>query len=206
MASFQNYFRAVHTEKNARFRKNFTHIFLSGIAFFGFMFSLSAQENYRLKSFQITVLGTSNLHDWQAKVGKAKGHCDCAKEDFREVFIAIESNSLQTEHSAMTKKIIELLKAEKHPEITFQSAEMKSVEKNNDYTKILVSGIVRIAGVSKKIEIYVQCKPTGANSFEAKLSFQLKMTDFGIEPPRAMLGALKTADEIKIDCVMNFTP
>jgi polyisoprenoid-binding protein YceI len=55
-----------------------------------------------------------------------------------------------------------------------------------------------IAGTAKKTDLYVQGKVGGDGSLTFNGSKKLKMTDFGIKPPTALMGTMTVGDEVEI--------
>ena len=73
-----------------------------------------------------------------------------------------------------------------------------SVQKISDTIYSLsISGELMVAGVTKKIDIKVTLSKKN-QLIMVDGNHQLKMTDFGINPPKALLGAIKTGDEIEV--------
>jgi len=61
-----------------------------------------------------------------------------------------------------------------------------------------------MAGGSGIMSIPFKGKVLDDSTFQVKGTFSLKMTEFGIDPPTAMLGTLKTGDKITLDYTMTF--
>lgn len=182
--------------------------------FFYFIFFLPTLSNsqtiFRVKTHEILVSGTSNLHDWTAIVGKASGYCiiDTIAELPRISSISIEiiSNSLKSSKgSIMDSKMNEALKTVIYPKITFVSKQTKLLKNTTNNIQILIYGVLTIAGVSKNIEIIGICKYVSNELLITMGSKEMKMTDFGVDPPTALFGALETANEIKIDFKINLS-
>jgi polyisoprenoid-binding protein YceI len=58
-------------------------------------------------------------------------------------------------------------------------------------------GVLRIAGVEREIALDLKTQRHGA-ALSVAGKVQLLMTDFGITPPKAMLGMLKTDPKITV--------
>lgn len=76
----------------------------------------------------------------------------------------------------------------------------------SDLTKdsITVKGDLTIAGVTKPAEITAGYTFSG-NTLTITGSHQLLMSNFGIKPPTAMMGSLKTGDEVTVEFDLNLT-
>ncbi|MCB0664731.1 MAG: YceI family protein [Saprospiraceae bacterium] len=165
------------------------------------MGNLIAQEQviYQLEpSSQMTISGTSSLHDWESTVEQIEGTATFVMqgteiEDIKGLVVTIPVKSIKSGKSIMDGKTYKALLEDKYPNITFSG---KGIEKIS-MGKILVKGILNIAGVEKEVKI-----PADYEINKQKLSvngtLDLKMTDFNIEPPTALMGTLKTGDEIKV--------
>ena len=80
---------------------------------------------------------------------------------------------------------------------TFTSAALLPGEATGPQ-KFKLSGTLSVAGVEKPITTVITVSSAPGNVFTATALVPLKMTGFGIGPPTAMLGIMKTADAISI--------
>lgn len=150
---------------------------------------------------KLEVLGTSTLHDWeevaQEMTGDAVIGLDNDQLDIESLKFKVPVKSLKSDHSGMDKNTYEALKSNKHPNIYYELTDVKSAQKNGQEYLLKTSGNLTIAGVTKNIEMTVSSTPVGNTiSFSGKTTF--KMTDFNVDPPTALLGTVKTGDEITI--------
>lgn len=76
--------------------------------------------------------------------------------------------------------------------------EVKQITKQGE-TKYAVKtvGNLSVAGTTKKVTLDFELQLT-ANKVTLKGEKSFKMTEFGIEPPKALLGTITTGDEITI--------
>lgn len=179
--------------------KRLTFLFL----LMGLVFSQAVGQKYSVdnKNSKLEVLGTSTLHDWEILAEDMSGTADISFENNElEVSILkfqVKVESLKSGKSSMDKNTYEALKSEKHPLITY---ELKTINKKSGSGKALnlnTSGTLTIAGFSKAIEMPVSALITGNQvSFTGKITF--KMTDFKVDPPTALMGTIKTGDEITV--------
>lgn len=178
-------------------------IFLVAMALF-MVQELIAQKYYEVKSHTIVVSGTSNLHDWTADVLKAKGVFNVKVEsnkiaDIQGVELKVDAQSFNSSKgSIMNSKINDAIKSKKFPEINFKATKLNSITEKGGVTQINSSGILTIAGTSQNITVDAIGKILPNGDIELTGSKKVKMTDYKVEPPTAMFGALTTGDEVTI--------
>jgi len=117
---------------------------------------------------------------------------------YLDVWIDIKSIK-GSKGSRMDKITWKALKMDTYPRITYSLKKIKSIEKTDSGFLISANGLLSIAGTENPIELKVKVTllPNGDILFES--SKWLKMTDFNVDPPTAMFGALKTGDDISLD-------
>ncbi len=156
----------------------------------------------------ITIKGTSSLHDWEEKVEKFNVNLNLT---FREkeisgidmVNLTCETVSITSENSIMTHKTHNALQVEKYPEIIFKLVSVDHLtSQNGNFSGTLVGDIV-LAGVTKRIKLTFAGTHAG-NKVTIKGSKELNMNDFKIKPPTAMMGTLKTGEQITVSFQLNF--
>ncbi len=187
------------------------NLYIITIAFLFIEASSPDKRIYALsKDSSITIHGTSNLHSWVERAGSFSGTSsvnlnDNATFDMEGVNIKIDVRSIKSEKGTiMNNNTYKALKADAYPQILFNlNVPVKSIPKiNNQF--IIAKGTLSIAGITQSIDMKVKL-----TIFEqGKLSFEgaqtIKMTDYNIKPPTAMLGTLKTGNEITINFKVNF--
>ncbi len=173
--------------------------------------NLLAQETYRLTpaNSSVVVLGTSSLHDWEMTAKNITANLTVDKDgsainNIDNVYFAVKSDNIVSENSIMDNKAHDALRAEKYPTISFRMKSVNQLVSAGGKIKGSLTGDVTIAGVSKNITLPFEGTLMG-NSFKVTGSKSLKMSDFNIKPPTAMLGTLKTGDDIKINFKLEFT-
>lgn len=177
---------------------------LIAIVFMVASINLTAQTAYEVKSHIIVVSGTSNLHDWTADVLKAKGVFSVKVEsnkiaDIQGVELKVDAQSFNSSKgSIMNSKIKDAINSKKHPEINFKATKLNSITEKGGVTQINSSGVLTIAGTSQNITIDAVGKILSNGEIELTGSKKVKMTDYKVEPPTAMFGALTTGDEVTI--------
>ena len=150
---------------------------------------------------KIWVEGTSTMHDWSCRVGQLDGNIEVAPdaaEKVGNVAITVPARSLECKNGTMNKKAHEALEAKAHPEITYQltHASLDGASANGFVLK--TTGRLTIAGTTRNIDMTVNGQVLDDGRVRFTGSTPLKMSDFGIDPPTAMLGAMKTGNEVTV--------
>lgn len=165
--------------------------------------SLLAQSTFEVKSHSIVVAGTSNLHDWTANAEKVNGNVKVKVDNgkiaaVQNVDLRVDAKSLKgSKGSIMDSKIEDALNADKNPYIQFKSTGGSVTEKSGSY-KVSANGVLTIAGVSQNVTVDAVGKVLPNGDIEFSGTKKLKMTDYKVDPPKAMLGTLTTGDEITL--------
>jgi hypothetical protein len=172
---------------------------------------VQAQNNYALSTYIVTIDGTSNLHDWNESVGKVTGkgilNLNAGKAFSIQSFtIIMEVSSINSgEGSTMNNKTYKALKQGQFPEIIFSLSEpIVSIPAGaNGYT-VITKGTLTIAGVTRSVTLPIKISEDGSRKITIDGLQQVKMTDYGVDPPTALFGVLKTGDIISIDFKTTF--
>ena len=157
-----------------------------------------------LASARVTVDGTSNIHAYTASSTAVRVAAvdvdarpgadvlDRALEPnaVRAFDVVIPTTSLTSPKDGIDKNMHKALKAAEHPEIRFR---LRSL----DATAGTATGQLTIAGVEKDVTLNVQVKRQDA-ALAVTGTTTLMMTDYGVTPPKAMLGMLKTNPKVTI--------
>jgi polyisoprenoid-binding protein YceI len=155
---------------------------------------------------QLTIEGTSNLHDWScttsAIVADVRTQIDegtiPAAVDF--VSIEIPVDRIRCKNDKMDENLARALRAESHPRIVFRTTGSRMLPAPNATGRISgpLRGDLTVAGVTKTIDVPVQAVANPDGSLRITGSKPFLMTQFGIEPPTAMLGMIKTGNRITV--------
>mgnify|MGYP001287990000 CR=1 FL=1 len=149
----------------------------------------------------LQVDGTSSLHDWHVDAEKQSGYIEFSDFDkvaINSIKLSVESESLKSGKSGMDKNTYKALKTKSFKNIDFNLIMVESIAKVSEgIYNVKGKGKMLICGVSQIIpldfELIIKDKVIsiiGKNT--------ILMTDYGIKPPTALLGTIKTGNEIVI--------
>ncbi|MFT2008269.1 YceI family protein [Pontibacter sp. 13R65] len=179
--------------------------FLSLFLGLGFANLLHAQAPYKLAAKpEIKVLGGSTLHDWEMVSAQAKGKAEITVEGTTVKGISsgqviMKSESLKSGKDKMDGIAYESLKTKKHPDIQFTLTSYK----NLDGKKGQAIGNLTIAGTTKAVTFTVDSVVKGG-IVTLTGETGIKFTDFNLAPPTALLGTVKTTNNLKLQFIVNF--
>jgi hypothetical protein len=162
-----------------------------------------------LTSSRITIAGTSNIHAYSATTTAARlvrsqvaapsgpSFWDVAvAPGALEVFeLTVPAATLASGKDGLDKNMHKALKTDEHPEITFKLLRFES--RPAPATGSRAVGVLRVAGVDRQVTIDITTERKDA-ALIVKGTLALLMTDFGIAPPKAMMGMLKTDPKVTI--------
>lgn len=162
-----------------------------------------------LTESKLVVDGTSNLHDWtieaKAMSGKASATIETGDlKALKNLDFSVEVEQLKSGKSGMDKNTFKALKSTSHKNISFKLVKvvkMTTVSDNN-YT-IETQGDLTIAGTTKRINQTFTVKLIGKKMvFSGKQ--KIDMTVYGVEPPKALMGTIKTGKDVTIDFKVTY--
>ncbi|MFG6687402.1 YceI family protein [Mariniflexile sp. HNIBRBA6329] len=159
------------------------------------------QFNLTNKESTLTVLGTSSLHDWHITAEQQSGKIVFKNLEAGEIDkcnIDIVAESLKSGKSSMDKNTYKALNTSSYKTISFQLINVKEVaNKGNGKFTLKTEGDLSISGVKKRIPLEFSL-----SIVDGKITLtgekKIKMTDFKIDPPKALLGTITTGDDITI--------
>lgn len=177
------------------------------IVLLSIFFSFSAQEKSETLKMKlpskVLIKGTSTLHDWESIVEKTDAQLTTNNLKIETLNVKVEVLSIKSGKKLMDKLTYKALKAEEYPNITFVFKKGEILKEDTEYIDIKLIGDLTIAGVTKSVSVKTKINKSG-RPIVLKGSHKLKMTDFDIEPPKALLGTIKTEDEITIEFNLTF--
>jgi polyisoprenoid-binding protein YceI len=159
----------------------------------------------------VKLLGTSTFHDWEMDAkytnGEAKFEFNSAQGNeligIKSLWFSLNVKDLKSDNSALNDNAYKALKSDEYKDIRYQLTS-STVTPEVGGKLIKSKGNLTIAGVTKEIKMQVHCIINADGSVTSKGSYQLKMTDFDVEPPIFMWGAMKTGDALTLNFEINY--
>lgn len=154
----------------------------------------------------VSVKGTSTLHDWEMKSNN-KGTCDVVFTldaadkitAINELQFTLPAESIKSGHSMMDKNAYKAMNTDKYKNISFVLTNAAITPSATNVYQVKVTGNLTISGVTKKCELGGTAKYNPADkSFVLFGSKKFNMSEFGVKPPTVMMGTIKTGDEITV--------
>ena len=157
-------------------------------------------QTYKLDpESKLWIDGTSTRSDWTVQAEDIEGNFGLVGNgsdlQIRNAQFAVRASEIVSGRSTIMDRLIDdALKAEEHPVIRY---DLSSAEANGEM-KYNTKGKLTLGGQTKDIEMVVEAVPLDGGKVRFKGSHDLKMSDYGLEAPVAMFGALRTGDEVTV--------
>ncbi len=187
-------------------RKSFSIKSIILLLTFGLVPIVLVAQSYQISKGEgeVMVTGTSTLHDWEEVAEQKSGSISLDNTGelpkINALRFVVEAESLKSGKGAMDKNTYKALNTKDYKQIVFVLTSVKSISPvtstANKY-KIVATGNLTISGTTNTIDVPFSLTMNGGKVLlEGKKP--LKMTDYNIEPPKALLGTITTGNEIEV--------
>lgn len=168
--------------------------------------------------------GSSTLHDFTCEAEELEGYgmLEDSRPKATHTSNSDESPSARAEvivrvevfdcgKKKMNRDFYKALKAEVYPVIRYELERVEVLSLPTDETdhyQLLTAGRIILAGVERRIDMAVVGQRMDDGRYRVQGRRLLQMSDFGIEPPTALLGLIRAHDRIlvRFDLVASSTP
>ncbi len=190
-------------------------IHITGAALIALVASMAgAQETTKVPvspESKLWIDGTSNLHEWSCKATSLEATVEldasaaarvsvAPPKALKRVEVKVPVRSLKCNHGGMDGNVYKALKADQSPEISYIMATFEAAPNNGtDDFVVHATGTLTIAGKENALDMEVKATRLPDGTVKATGVVPIKMTDYGIKPPTAIFGRLKTGDEVKVN-------
>ncbi|MBU6342228.1 MAG: YceI family protein [Bacteroidetes bacterium] len=169
-----------------------------------------AQSSYLVTKFEMKIKGTSNLHNWESSAYEVRANGNFTVtagtlKSLQSLYLEIPVKTIKsTKGSVMDNKTYDALKASSNPNIMYKFDKLLSLGKRDNVYDINTAGYLTIAGSTHRIEMYVQGQLNADGSITFIGSKSIKMTDYNVSPPTALMGTLTTGNDVEIAFQITF--
>ena len=149
------------------------------------------------------VKGTSTLHDWHMETTDGQGECVLTQTNgvlnIRKAEVKFKAEGLESGKNGMDKNAYKALKTKEFEWISFNLSAFEAKQEG----KGLVTGNLTIAGFTKPITFDVETVQ-GTDQITVSGTSAFKLTDFKVDPPTALMGTIKTGDDVTVEFKLTF--
>jgi polyisoprenoid-binding protein YceI len=171
--------------------------------------SAISQAIYKQENQTFVLSGTSNLQDWVMISKEASGSAVIDMKDDKiysisQLQISIPAESLKSNKPGMDRIAFKAMRTNNYPTILYTLKEVVRMVSNGNEIEMKVRGQLILSGIERELEMTVK-GTVKYNHIIFEGSAPVRMTDHNIEPPVALFGTVKTADETSVYFKINFT-
>ena len=167
---------------------------------------------------QVWIEGTTNISSWSCSA-TAVDATIAVEVAFREdpdfprylksVQVRVPVSALRCGHAPMERSLRHALKADDAVGARYITATFEAVRDGSDAANALVVntvGALAIAGRENAVKMDVGTTRLADGTIEARGTVPILMSDFGIEPPTALFGAVRAANRVVVKFAMRLGP
>ena len=188
---------------------NFKNWFLLLIVVAPIYIVFAQESRVVLAESKLKVLGTSNLHDWEIDAKAMSGKSTMTIEAgnlkaIKNLDFAVEVEQLKSGKSGMDNNTFKALNSKTYKTINYKLVSVTKITETSDGNfTVETQGDLTISGVTKRINQTFTVKIIGKKAiFSGKT--KIDMTVFGVKPPTALMGTIKTGKDVTVDFKVTY--
>jgi len=157
---------------------------------------------------EITIQGTSTLHEFHCKTDRILAYVDVDPSYTKDltkvakplvsVKVNIVARTLTCGGGAIDNNMYKTLKTDQFQMIKYTMSGYDLLDATTSSFSANTKGTLQIAGQDKAVDIKINAARLAEGKATAEGEETIKLTDFGIEPPSFMFGRLKVGNELKV--------
>lgn len=165
-----------------------------------------------LQPSRIYVAGKSNVNRFSCdceqdfSVARPSFHWEASPPTlvFQNTRLRLRTEKLDCGNRAMNRDLQNTLQADQHPTISLNLRRLRfsGGDRNNvigpEWTDLTAQTLLTLAGETQPANIRFRVRSVGHEVYELVGVHEVRMTDFGIDPPTALLGMVKVEDRMQI--------
>lgn len=154
---------------------------------------------------QLSFQGTSNVHSYSVRATTLQSNILFAsgKKAIKTFELIIPVDQLTSGKANLDKKMYRALKGDQSPQIVFKLQKYGPCSQNATppSTHVCAEGELSLAGITRPITLEANLE-WSQDRLVIEGSKEILMTDFGIDPPTAMLGMLTTHPQVDVQFLL----
>ena len=165
---------------------------------------------------ELSIEGTSNVHDFHCKTNKINAYIDVDPgytKDLTKVarpIVSVKVNiavkSLKCGNAKMDENMYKTLKADENQLIKYTLSGYDILDGSAAAFAANTTGTLTILGKDKVVAMKIDAARFNEGKATAQGEETLLMSDFGIKPPSFMFGTLKVGNEVKVKFNLKVGP
>ncbi len=161
---------------------------------------------------KLWIEGRSNINEFECQANRYFGEAtlfdepnpDFLEEADQRVYLRVEIrvDGFECGRSRMNRDLQQALKSDEFPEIVFMfdnATMLNGPQEDEDAFEIEVHGSLTVAGNTRNIRFVTRAYYLEHDKVRAIGNTKIKMSDFDVEPPTALMGLVKADDELKVN-------
>lgn len=157
---------------------------------------------------RLWIAGTSTVRSFECKAGALNAEIDTVGDEplaailggekaVRSVRFTVPAAELDCGNDKMNDHMLKALKAAEFPEIRFRLSAYE-LERAEAGLRAALTGELTLGGETRPVTIASQVADGDGGVLRVAGSYELNMTDFGLKPPKLMLGTLRVHDKVTV--------
>ena len=159
----------------------------------------------------LVIHGTSTLHNWSAQTKGLSGRAvldgtwtgrGAQALELKSIHLVIAVKTLKSsEGGGMDDTMYGALHRRKHALITYQltTASLHAPPAGKNAPAVFnTTGKLRVNGVTRSVPLVLTVTPLANGDLSIATTVKLKMTEFGVKPPTAMFGIIRSGNAITV--------
>jgi polyisoprenoid-binding protein YceI len=169
-----------------------------------------------LPGTELSISGTSNVHDFHCKTNKINAYIDVdpgytkdltkVTRPIVSVVVNIAVKSLSCGNKKMDENMYATLKADENQLIKYRLSGYDVLNGSATAFAAKTNGTLTILGKDKIVAMKVDATRLAEGKATAEGEETLLMSDFGIKPPSFMFGTMKVGNEVKVKFNLTVGP
>lgn len=168
--------------------------------------NLFAQSTKKAFSYNMTLQGSSNIHDWTMKASgnnvEALFNLNPGTrqlEGIQPLTFTMPVKSLKSSEGLLNSRAYDALVADKFPNFTY-----KLVSATASGNTVTLNGQLTVAGNTRDFQLVATQKKGADGNTVLSGTKKFKMTELGVKPPKYMMGMMKVYDDLTLQYEISF--